>query len=430
MIKNNLESGQTDVITANATKTAAQLEIVYRSLEWFQPYERNPRKNDKAIDRMEASIREYGFTVPVLALSSGLVVDGHLRLKAAPRINWLTSIPTILCDGWTEAQVKGFRLMVNRSVTWAIWDAELLATEFGDLKEMGFELPLTGFDLREIDLFTAQVNPEEEAAPPVPLDPVSKIMDVWVLGRHRVLCGDSTKTEHVFQLGTGLADLVFTDPPYGVSYDGGTTVQKKLPGDHNANLYSTACFQAAAFSKSGAALYLWHADIKGMAAASAATASGYEIRSQIIWNKNLAQFGSLTAQYKPKHESCFYCVRRGKPPAWYGPKNEVTVWDANRSAVNEFHPTQKPVEIVERAIRNSSKAGDIVLDLFGGSGSTLIGCHQTERIARLVEIDPGYCDVIVGRWQNLYGQQATLAGDGRTFGEIAVARKTGAMNGS
>lgn len=361
---------------------------------------------------MRQSIREYGFTVPVLAQSDGLVIDGHLRLKGAIAES-MTEVPVIPCDGWTDAQVKAFRLMANRSVAWADWDLDALALEFGDLKDAGFDLNLTGFDSREIDGFTLQANAAEDDVPPVPEVPITKPGDLWILGEHRLLCGDSTKAEDVARLMAGAkADLVFTDPPYGVDYDGGTTKREKLVGDATTALYDPACKMAAEHSKAGAALYLWHAGVKGIAAAAAAAAAGYAIRCELVWNKNLAQFGSLSAQYKQKHEPCYYCFRTGHAPKWYGPKNEVTVWDCNRASKNEFHPTQKPVEIVERALVNSSKAGDIVLDLFGGSGSTLIGCDKTGREARLIEISEGYCDVIVKRWETISGKRAVLESEG------------------
>jgi DNA modification methylase len=387
-----------------------RLETVYRPIAWFQPYERNPRKNDKAVDRIRASIREFGFAVPMLARSTGEVIDGHLRLKGAIAEK-LPELPVVLCDGWSDAQVKAFRLMVNRSVGWADWDVDALALEFADLKALDFDVALTGFDSREIDAFTLTPNAAEDDVPPVPEVPITKPGDLWLLGPHRLLCGDSTLEMDVLRLMDGIsADMVFTDPPYGVGYDGGTTKREKLKGDQNTNLYAPACEMAALHSKAGAALYLWHAGVKGIAAvaAAAAAAAGYEIRCELVWNKNLAQFGSLSAQYKPKHEPCYYCFKRGHAPAWYGPKNEVTVWDCNRASKNKFHPTQKPVEIVCRALTNSSKAGDVVLDFFGGSGSTLIGCDSAARVGFILEIDPGYCDVIRIRWENLTGKKATL----------------------
>ena len=206
-----------------------------------------------------------------------------------------------------------------------------------------------------------------------------------------------------------MADCVITDPPYGVSYDGGHANDKrrdKLKGDESDALYEPACLMANEFSKSGSAFYLFHAGVKGFQAAAAAAAAGYEIRSELIWNKNMAQFGAIGAQYKQKHEPFYYCFKKGKAPYWNGPNNEVTVWDCDRTSKNEYHPTQKPVELIVRALKNSSKEGDAVLDLFGGSGSTLIACEKTNRIGYMMELDEKYVDVIIKRYEDYTGQKA------------------------
>ena len=388
----------------------------------LRPYARNPRRNDHAVDRMCTSIQEYGFTVPMLVRGDGEIVDGHLRLKAALKLE-LADVPVIVCDGWTDAQVRAFRLLVNRSVNWADWDPTALAGEMLDLKGLDFDLSLTGFDVGEIGRMTTQASDGEDDVPPVPTKPVSRLGDLWLLGKHRVLCGDATDGELVSRAVIQPADLIFTDPPYGVDYEGGTTKRERLAGDATTELYGPCCRMSARFSRPGAALYLWHAGVKGIAAAAAAAAAGYEIRCEIVWNKNLAQFGSLSAQYKQKHEPCYYCFKQSSAPKWYGPTNEVTVWDCNRSSKNGFHPTQKPVELARRAFINSSKEGDVVLDLFLGSGSSLIAAETTNRACYGLEIHPPYVDVIVERWQNFTGAQATLDGDGRTFSEIALERK-------
>lgn len=305
-----------------------------------------------------------------------------------------------------KAQANKVSPINSLEIEW--WDIER-PKDFGELKALDFDLAATGFNLREIDSLTLKADPREDEVPPVPDEPVAKPGDLWVMGVHRLLCGDSTKAEDVSRLMDGsLADCVFTDPPYGVGYDGGTTAREKLVGDENTDLYDPCCKMAFLFSKPKAPLYLWHAGGKGIVAAAAAVAAGYQIRCELVWNKNLAQFGSLSAQYKQKHEPCYYCFKRGHAPTWYGPTNEVTVWDADRSRVNDLHSTQKPVQIVERALRNSSDEADVVLDLFGGSGSTMAACEQNRRVSFTIEIAPGYCDVIVKRWENLTGKKAEL----------------------
>jgi DNA modification methylase len=229
--------------------------------------------------------------------------------------------------------------------------------------------------------------------------------DIWeipsqtVKGKaHRLMCGDSTDAELVARLMNGeIAQLVVTDPPYGVDYDGGTTVRDRLVGDSNTALYEPTCRTSFNFTDEKAPLYLFHAGVKGYAAAAAAAAAGYEIRCEIVWNKNLAQYGALSAQYKQKHEPLYYCHKRGKAPRWFGPTNEVTVWDCDRAMVNEYHPTQKPPELIERAMRNSSEAGDIVADWFIGSGSSIVAGEIVGRLVYGSEIEPKYCSVTLER---------------------------------
>jgi DNA modification methylase len=398
------------------------------------PYARNPRKNDAAVDRMAASIQEFGFKIPVLARSSGEVVDGHLRLKAARKLG-LTEVPVILCDEWTEAQVKAFRLMVNRSVTWADWDPDLLGLELLELKGLDFDLDLTGFDSAQLERYLADLDvkpglTDEDDAPEPPEKPVSQPGDLWLLGKHRVLCGDTTKSADVERLMAGeKADLVFTDPPYNVDYSGYTKDKLTIQGDRMTD-EEFRRFLAGTFSnyrsaiKAGASLYVCHASSVQRDFQNAIEAAGFDVRCQIIWAKNTFAWGF--GRYKFQHEPLFYCHVAGEKDPWYGDKSQSTLWMEKKPAANRLHPTMKPVELIERALRNSSKAGDCVLDLFGGSGSTLIACERRERSARLMELDPKYADVIVQRWQQYTGKSATLEGDGRTFAEISSERKSDA----
>ena len=236
----------------------------------------------------------------------------------------------------------------------------------------------------------------------------SMLGDVWFLGPHRVMCGDSTSPTDVDKLMAGLkADMVFTDPPYGVDYDGGHAEKgkrrQKIFNDGNAGIYEKCLPLASSSSNENAALYLWFSDSKSADVIAAVIAAGYEIRNTLIWNKNLAQFGAIGAQYKSKHEPCLYAFKKGESPFWNGPTNEVSVWDIARQSKNEFHPTQKPTELGVRAMNNSCPAKGLVLDLFGGSGSTLIAAHQTNRVAYLMELDAKYVDVICARFQKVTG---------------------------
>jgi DNA modification methylase len=404
-------------------------QILYWQTSRLIEYPRNPRKNDAAVHRMCASIREFGFKIPVLARSDGEIADGHLRLKAARKLG-ITEIPVILCDEWTPAQVKAFRLMVNRSVTWADWDDELLVLELQEIQQADFDISLTGFDDDELAQLLNSQEPatgltDEDAVPELRQVPVSQSGDLWLLGDQRVLVGDATIAVDISRLMAGTpADLVFCDPPYNVGYEGYTEDKLTIQGDRMSDAefkqFLEAAFQSLrAVVKPGASVYVCHSSSWQREFQNAMEAAGFEIRCQIIWAKNTFAWGF--GRYKYRHEPIFYAHVAGEKDPWYGDKSQSTLWEENKPAANRIHPTAKPVELVERALLNSSKAGDVVVDLFGGSGSTLIGCERRGRRARLMEIDPRYADCIVQRWQDYTGKKATLDGDGRTFDRMADA---------
>src|SRR5439155_2466915 len=324
----------------------------------------------------------------------------------------MAEVPVILCDEWTPAQVKAFRLMVNRSVTWADWDENLLALELQKIKEAEFDLSLTGFEDEELArLLDTQDNREgltdEDAVPALPQAPASVTGDLWILGEHRLLVGDATDQADVLRLmAADVADLVFTDPPYNVDYEGYTEEHLKIRGDRMPDAefkqFLGNAFQSyRALAKPGASLYVCHASLWQREFQNALETVGFEIRCQIIWAKNTFAWGF--GRYKFQHEPIFYAHVAAQKDAWYGDKSQSTLWEEKKPAANRIHPTAKPVELVERALVNSSKAGDIVADLFGGSGSTLIGCERRGRKARLMEIDPTYADCIVRRYQEYTG---------------------------
>lgn len=375
----------------------------------YAPY--NPRKiDDKELAKLKRSISEFGYVEPIVwNKRSGFVVGGNQRLKALRELE-IEEVDAVVVD-LDDAKEKALNVALNKIS--GEWDFIKLKDVLTDIDTGDFDIELTGFDLDEIaDLITFDKEPEEDdfdadAAIEEIEEPKTKRGDIYLLGKHRLMCGDSTVKEDVEKLMDGKkADMVFTDPPYGVNYDGGTKLRNKLAGDDTTDLYEPCCKMARDFSTNEAALYLWHAGVKGIAAAAAAAAADWVIRCEIVWNKNHAQFGALSAQYKQKHEPCYYCYKKGKTVNWCGPKNEVTVWDVDRALVNEYHPTQKPVELAKRAIQNHK--ADLVLDLFGGSGSTLIACEQLNRICYMIEIDERYCDVIVKRWEEYTGKKAQL----------------------
>ena len=395
---------------------------------------------------MCASIREFGFKIPCLVRGDGEIVDGHLRLKAARKLG-ITEIPVILCDEWTPAQVRAFRLMVNRSVEWAAWDETALALELEEIQEMDFDLSLTGFDTHEIDTFLALDDEEKaNAAPPLPTSPVCQPGDLWLLGSHRVLCGDATSAEAVARLlGERKPRLMVTDPPYGIELDSEwrdlaglngcgsaePSYMKKRTRGHTETTISgdtrADWSEAFALVPSLQAAYVWHASKFTREVLDGLLRIGFEHHQQIIWNKGRTVL--TRTLYWFQHEPCWF-VRKPKAP-WYGKAGEnSTIWESpspkfimGGSDEDKFdHPTQKPVELMRRPILNHLRRGELVYEPFLGSGTTLVAAELNERVCCGIELDPKYIDVVVQRWQSLTGKKATLDGDGRTFEEIAAER--------
>jgi len=376
----------------------------------------NPRKiSDEAMGRLTKSLAEFGNIQPITwNARTGNVVGGHQRLKVYKAMG-KTEVDVWAVD-LDEQKEKAANIALNKLS--GEFDMPMLKDILEEIDTGDLDMEITGFGMDEIALMMEDAHPEvtEDEVPEVPVDAITKSGDLWLLGEHRVLCGDSTSEEDVSRLMNGeKADMVFTDPPYGVNYDGGHATDKrreKLKNDNSTLIYDDSVPNMFKHSKDEAALYLWFAATKSLQVLQVLQvlqANNYVIRSWLIWNKNQAQFGAIGAQYKQKHEPCLYCFKKGQSPYWNGPNNEVSVWDEKRSRINEFHPTQKPVELSGRALVNSCPASGLVLDLFLGSGATLIGAEQTKRKCYGMEISPNYCDVIVKRWENLTGKKATLA---------------------
>jgi DNA modification methylase len=427
------------------TKTTMQIE--FRRTNTLCPYARNPRRNDHAVEQMMASIREYGFKIPLLVRSDGEVVDGHLRLKAARALQ-LEELPVILCDEWTPAQVKAFRLMVNRSAAWAEWDQELLAFELQELNAVQFDLSLTGFDLKEIDdlLIAPDADDQANAAPPLPAIPVTRLGDLWVCGPHRVLCGDATSEEAVRRLlGASQPILLVSDPPYGIELDSewrdraglngcgpaqASYMKQRTAGHTNTSISSdTRADWSAAFELVPGlqAAYVWHASVFTREVLNGLLRIGFLYPQQIIWNKG--RIVLTRTHYWYQHEPCWYVRKKNAP--WFGKAGEnSTIWDSpspkfimGGSDETKFdHPTQKPVSLMQRPIRNHTRRGELVYDPFLGSGTTLAAAEQTGRVCHGLELDPKYVDVVVERWQALTGHRAVLDGDGRVFAEVRQER--------
>jgi len=422
------------------------MEIRIWPIDQLVFYARNPRKNDAAVDRMCGSLREFGFKIPCLVRSDGEVIDGHLRLKAARKLG-IGEIPVILCDEWTPAQVKAFRLMVNRSAAWAEWDEELLAIEMLDLKTSDYDLSLTGFDTKEIETFILNEAPDEDAVPPIPADPVACVGDVWLCGSHRVMCGDATDPRAVSRLlGERAPFLLVTDPPYGIELDSEwrdkaglntrgaaepSYLKRRSKGHQETTISGdTRADWSEAFGlvPSLEVGYVWHASKFTREVLDGLLRIGFLHHQQIIWDKGRAVL--TRTHYWFAHEPCWYVRKKNAP--WYGkPGKNSTIWNSpspkfirGGSGEEKFdHPTQKPVELMRKAILNHTKPGELVYDPFLGSGTTLAAAELTGRVCCGMELDPKYVDVVVGRWEGLTGKKATLENDGRTFDVIAKDRR-------
>jgi len=412
-----------------------ELQLVFRRLEDLIPYVGNPRKNDRAIDRMCDSIQEFGFRVPVLATTNGEILDGHLRLKAAQRLK-LESVPVIIGDGWSDAQIRAFRLIVNRSVTWAEWDWDLLRAELESLQQSQFDLKLTGFDEAELQELLGPIcgQTDEDAVVQPAAVPVSHRGDLWVLGAHRLRCGDATNSADVTHLLEGdCPQLMVTDPPYGVDYE--PEWRNAAFGEANRSIGTVRNDDNADWREAwnwftGAVAYVWHAGVKAVIVAQSLEACGFQIRSQIIWGK--PHFVISRGHYHLQHEPCWYAVRENCAAAWQGDRRQSTLWlignglsqSGKREAENAFtgHGTQKPVECMRRPILHHTRRGEAVYDPFLGSGTTLIAAEQTGRACLGVELDPIYVDVAVRRWQAFSGKRAVLEGDGRDFDAVEQER--------
>ena len=369
------------------------------------PYARNPRKNDHAVEQMAGVIREFGFRIPIIAKSSGDVIDGHLRLKAARQLG-LATVPVLLADDLTPAQIKAFRLLANRSATWADWDDELLGLELAELKDGGFDLGLTGFTEEEWDELIVGDGSndgltDDDEVPEVAETAISRPGEVWLLGEHKVLCGDATKAEdYKALLGDELADMTVTDPPYNVNY--ANTAKDKMRGKNrpilNDNMGADfaaflllACQNILAVTKGAIYIAMSSSELDTLQAAF--RAAGGKWSTFVIWAKNTFTMGR--ADYQRQYEPILYGWKDGAQHYWCGARDQGDVWQIKKPHKNDLHPTMKPVELMERAVKNSSKTRDIVLDPFGGSGTTLIACEKSGRRARLMELDPKYVDVIM-----------------------------------
>lgn len=398
------------------------------STESLIPYARNSRTHSPdQVDKIAASIKEFGFLNPVIVDGENGIIAGHGRVMAAKKIG-LTELPVIEASHLTDAQRRAYVIADNRLALDAGWDEEMLRVEFADLASVGFDLALTGFSLDEIESMQVEEIKEgltdEDAVPETPEQPVTIEGDVWVLGNHRLMCGDSTSIDAIGELCEGrLVDMWLTDPPYNVAYQGKTkdalTIKNDSMSDDNFRQFLRDCYVAAdSVMKPGAVFYIWHADLEGYNFRGAAKDAGWTVRQCLIWKKSVLVMGRQ--DYHWKHEPCLYGWKEGAGHLWASDRKQTTILEFDRPTRSGEHPTMKPVGLFEYQLLNNTKGGDIVLDSFGGSGTTLIAAEKNGRDARLMELDPKYCDVIIKRWQDFTGRKAIHEATGKTFGEVAA----------
>jgi DNA modification methylase len=409
------------------------LRVEHWPIERLLPYAANARTHsDSQIAQIAASIAEFGFNVPCLVDERGVLIAGHGRLLAARKLG-LTEAPVIRLDHLADAQARAFRIADNRIALNAGWDDALLAAELGRLKEDGVSLDLLGFGEDELDQLLSGLDEnagdessDEDEVPEAPADPITRSGDLWVLGGHRLLCGDSTVATDVERLLAGAKPhLLISDPPYGVDYDPGWRLEAGISATKRMGVANDdrADWREAWSLFPGEVAYVWHAGLHARTVAESLEVCGFQIRSQIVWVK--PRLVLSRGHYHWQHEPCWYAVKDGGTGHWQGARDQVTVWaigNAEEDAAT-VHGTQKPVEAMRRPMLNNSKKGDAVYEPFAGSGSTIIAAESTERQCLAMEIEPRYCDVTIERWQQLTGATARLDGDGMTFMEIKEGRQ-------
>lgn len=402
------------------------LALSYRPAAALIPYARNARTHsDRQVAEIAASIREFGWTNPVLVDGDNGIIAGHGRVLAARKLG-IADVPVIELAGLSEAQKRAYVIADNKLALNAGWDEELLALEFGDLASLGFDLSLTGFGEDEIGILLNRGNEgltDPDDVPEVPAQAVSRLGDVWLLGKHRLVCGDSTNAEDVAKALNGVKPhLLVTDPPYGVSYDpswrerfgDGDIAKGKVLNDDRAD------WREAWALFPGDVAYVWHGALHARTVAESLEACGLAIRSQIIWDKTRLVIGR--GDYHWQHEPAWYAVRKGSKGHWAGDRKQTTVWQIPHRKSDSGHGTQKPVECMRRPIENNSSPGQAVYEPFCGSGTTIIAAEMSGRACHAIELDPAYVDVAVKRWQDFTGKETIHESDGRSFAQHAAER--------
>ena len=391
------------------------------------PYDSNPREHSKEqIEQVANSIQEFGWTMPILIDEKNEIIAGHGRLMAGKFLG-IKEVPCLIAKGWTEEQKKAYCIADNKLTENSKWSADFLKLNLTDLYDNDFDLNLTGFSTEELskiipDFAVEEGLTDENDVPEIPEDPVTKKGDVWVLGNHKIICGDATQMDiYETLLGDKKADLVVTDAPYNVDYVGKTKDKLKIQNDRQED-QSFIQFLSDSFSnlnihlKQGGCFYIWHSDSEGYAFRTACINTDWKVRQTLIWSKNSMVLGRQDYQWQ--HEPCLYGWKEGGSHQWYSDRKQTTIIKHDRPTRSKLHPTMKPVGLLQYLIENSTKQEDIVLDCFLGSGSTIIACQKVNRVCYGMELDEKYCDVVIKRWQDFTGMDAILESSGAKFNDV------------
>ena len=400
------------------------MNIIEKSITEVKPYEKNPRKNDQSVDKVANSIKEFGFKVPIVIDKYNVIVCGHTRYKAAKKLG-LSVVPCVVADDLTEEQIKAYRLADNKVGEDSLWDMDLLGSELEDI--LNIDMEDFGFSLPEVETEVV----EDDYDKPAPEQPKSKLGDIYQLGRHRLMCGDSTNIDCVKKLvGENQIDMLLTDPPYNVNYEGtaGKIKNDNMEDAAFRQFLTDAFLSAWAVMKNGAAFHIWHADSEGYNFRGACRDAGLRVRQCLIWVKNSLVLGRQDFQWKHEpclygekelsegvtekyeeddHEPCLYGWKDGKH-YWFKNRKQTTILEFDKPRVSKEHPTMKPIKMFDYEIKCNTKPGENVLDLFGGSGTTIMACEQDGRNAFVMEFDPRFVDVIIDRWEQFTGEKAVL----------------------
>jgi len=391
------------------------MQIKLVEISNIKPYENNPRKlSEQAIQKVAMSLKEYGFRQPIVVDKNMVIVAGHTRYRASKKLG-LKQVPISVIDNLSEEQINAYRIADNRTAEESEWDSELLKMEIKELEAKDFKLDLLGFNdeqLNNILFEEKQGLTDEDEVPETPEEPISKLGHIWKLGKHKLICGDSTILNNYEKLfNENKADLLITDPPYNVDYEGKNqdklTIQNDSKNDDDFLQFLTDAFNNCAIHlKLGCSFYIFHSDWYGLEFRQSIKNSDLELKQNLIWAKNSMVMGRQDYQWQ--HEPCLYGWKRGASHSWYSDRKQTTIIKYDRPSKSKLHPTMKPVGLVEYLIKNSSKQEDIILDPFLGSGTTIIACEKQSRICYGFELEPKYCDVIIKRWENFTGKKAKL----------------------